>query len=202
MSDGMNMTARDAIFAKLREHKSPQEDAYPLPPVAVFGDCDASPERFAKNLAQMGGKLLPRKPGESIAHVIDAAFPARQNLCTAVPEVEGTLRIEDLEDHYQANKVDVMVVRAAFGIAEVGGIFLSEVELKEHLADVHLAQHLVVLLSQAELTGNMHTAYRDRSEFKTAGYGVVMSGPSATADIQGVLIRGAQGVRSLSVIWD
>jgi len=34
----------------------------------------------------------------------------------------------------------------------------------------------------------------------TARYSVLMSGPSATADIEGVLIRGAQGVRSLRVI--
>jgi L-lactate dehydrogenase complex protein LldG len=27
-----------------------------------------------------------------------------------------------------------------------------------------------------------------------------MTGPSATADIEGVLVRGAQGVRSLSVV--
>lgn len=56
-----------------------------------------------------------------------------------------------------------------------------------------------MLLSVDELTANMHTAYQERPEFKTASYGVLMSGPSATADIQGVLIRGAQGVRSLSV---
>jgi L-lactate dehydrogenase complex protein LldG len=28
-----------------------------------------------------------------------------------------------------------------------------------------------------------------------------MSGPSATADIEGVLIRGAQGIRSLTVVF-
>lgn len=48
----------------------------------------------------------------------------------------------------------------------------------------------------------MHTAYMDRPEFHTANYGVLMSGPSATADIQGVLVRGAQGVRTLSVWWE
>jgi len=31
-------------------------------------------------------------------------------------------------------------------------------------------------------------------------YGATYSGPSATADIEGVLIHGAQGVRSLSVL--
>ena len=34
----------------------------------------------------------------------------------------------------------------------------------------------------------------------TARYGVFMTGPSATADIEGVLIHGAQGIRTLTVI--
>lgn len=33
-----------------------------------------------------------------------------------------------------------------------------------------------------------------------ARYGVFMTGPSATADIEGVLIHGAQGIRSLTVV--
>jgi L-lactate dehydrogenase complex protein LldG len=34
----------------------------------------------------------------------------------------------------------------------------------------------------------------------TAKYAVLMTGPSATADIEGILVRGAQGIRSLKVI--
>jgi L-lactate dehydrogenase complex protein LldG len=45
----------------------------------------------------------------------------------------------------------------------------------------------------------LHHAYRERVRFD-AGYGVFMTGPSATADIEGVLIHGAQGVRSLTVV--
>jgi L-lactate dehydrogenase complex protein LldG len=33
-----------------------------------------------------------------------------------------------------------------------------------------------------------------------ARYAVLLTGPSATADIEGVLVRGAQGVRSLTVL--
>jgi L-lactate dehydrogenase complex protein LldG len=62
-----------------------------------------------------------------------------------------------------------------------------------------LSQHLVVLLDSARIVGNMHHAYRERAQFD-AGYGVFMTGPSATADIEGILIHGAQGIRSLTII--
>ncbi|MCB9956987.1 MAG: hypothetical protein H6843_00025, partial [Rhodospirillaceae bacterium] len=48
------------------------------------------------------------------------------------------------------------------------------------------------------ILGNLHHAFA-RPEFAQARYSVLMSGPSATADIEGVLIHGAQGVRSLTV---
>ena len=34
----------------------------------------------------------------------------------------------------------------------------------------------------------------------SAKYAVLMTGPSANADIEGVLVRGAQGIRSLKLI--
>ena len=46
---------------------------------------------------------------------------------------------------------------------------------------------------------NLHHAYR-RPEFRDRPYASFHTGPSATADIEGVLIHGAQGVRSLSLL--
>jgi len=62
----------------------------------------------------------------------------------------------------------------------------------------YLAQHLIVLLDPAAIVSNIHDAYR-RAEFQARHYVVFHSGPSASADIEGVLIHGAQGVRSLCV---
>jgi len=45
----------------------------------------------------------------------------------------------------------------------------------------------------------LHHAYR-RPEFRDRHYASFHTGPSATAEIEGVLIHGAQGVRSLSVL--
>ena len=94
--------------------------------------------------------------------------------------------------------VDVGVVRAAFGVAETGSVWLSERELGVNALGF-LAQHLVVLLDPAAIVDTLHDAYRHPG-FARARYSVLMTGPSATADIEGVLVRGAQGIRSLTVI--
>jgi len=62
-----------------------------------------------------------------------------------------------------------------------------------------LSQHLVALLDPAAIVANMHDAYRHPGFFQ-ARYAVFMTGPSATADIEGVLIHGAQGIRTMTVI--
>jgi L-lactate dehydrogenase complex protein LldG len=56
-----------------------------------------------------------------------------------------------------------------------------------------------VLLDPAAIVPDLHHAYRQRG-FHEARYAVLMTGPSATADIEGVLIRGAQGIRTFTVI--
>ena len=94
--------------------------------------------------------------------------------------------------------VDVGVVRAVFGVAETGSLWLTETQFKVNALGF-LAQHLIVLLDPTAIVRNMHHAYRERAQFD-ARYGVFMTGPSATADIEGVLIHGAQGIRTLTVV--
>ncbi len=94
--------------------------------------------------------------------------------------------------------VDVAVVRAAFAVAETGSVLLTEAELGVN-ALAYLAQHLIVLLDPADIVDGIQHAYL-RPEFHLTRYAAFHTGPSATANIQGVLIHGAQGVRSLTVV--
>jgi len=89
-------------------------------------------------------------------------------------------------------------VRAAFGVAETGSVLLTEREMPAEALGF-LAQHLVVLLDPAAIVATMHDAYAD-PRVAAARYAIFMTGPSATADIEGVLIHGAQGIRSLTVV--
>ncbi len=115
-----------------------------------------------------------------------------------MPEIAGNRDIARVGTPHDLADVDYAIVRASFGVAETGSVLLSDAELQVN-AVAYLAQHLIVLLDPADIVINLHRAYR-RPEFHESHYASFHTGPSATADIEGVLIHGAQGVRSLSVL--
>jgi L-lactate dehydrogenase complex protein LldG len=190
------MSSRELILQRVRRN---QPAWRPLPEVPAFERPVASPlAAFAAALARMGGEVVPAPATGSLYAFIRARFPQASVICSATPEVEGTRSIASVHHPAELEDVDVGVVRAAFGVAETGSVWLSEREFVVNALGF-LSQHLVVLLDPADIVPNLHDAYRDHRFFE-ARYAVLMTGPSATADIEGVLIRGAQGVRSFTVI--
>ena len=191
------MTSRDAIVAAVRANQP--TPVAPLPEIPLF-EMSSRPllEQFRESLIRMGGKLAERPNGENPDAFIRSLFPQAQVICSATPEVIGTRALSREGKPADLADVDIGVVRAGFGVAETGSIWLSEQELQVN-ALAYLAQHLIALLDPGDIVGNLHHAYRD-PRFKTARYAVLVTGPSATADIEGVLIHGAQGVRSLTVL--
>ena len=190
------MSSRNAILDSLR---AARRTPATLPDVPMF-DAGLPPalDRFKETLAQMGGIWAEMPADGGIDALIQARYPDAKVICSAVPEVAGTRRIQDVRDPHELNDVDVGIVRPRFAVAETGSIWLSEAQYQVNALG-YLSQHLVALLDPADIVGNLHHAYH-RSEFFAANYAVLMSGPSATADIEGVLIHGAQGIRSLTVI--
>jgi len=192
------VTARDDILASIRAHR-PKHDC-PEPRVPMFDD-HPPPDllaAFGAALERMGGEMLQRGgQGDGLAS-LRAKLAGAKIVCSNVPEIPGNrvpgpgMRSTDLAD------VDYGVVRAAFAVAETGSICLTETELGVNTLG-YLPQHLIALLDPADIVPNIHHAYR-RPEWRRAHYAAFHTGPSATADIEGVLVHGAQGVRSLSVL--
>lgn len=190
------MSARETILGAVRHnHPTPTP-----PPTVPFFDDEQPPlwPTFAASLQRMGGKLVEPPPEVDLNSLIPELFPQARVICSATPEVTGSRPIALISQPQQLDDVDVGVIRAAFGVAETGSVFLSERELVVN-AIGYLPQHLVCLLDPTDVIGNLHHAYA-RPEFSIADYAVLMTGPSATADIEGVLIHGAQGVRSFTVV--
>ena len=76
-------------------------------------------------------------------------------------------------------------------------MWLTQTDLVVNARGV-LSQHLVILLDPAAIVETMHDAYA-RIDLAASPYGVFFAGPSATGDIEGVILHGAQGARSLTV---
>jgi len=188
--------SRAEILARVRAN---QPAPLPLPQMPAFESAaGAALKVFAANLERMGGVLADADATADLDALIDRTYPDARVICSAVPEVVGTRRLEGVRAASELADVDVGVVRALLGVAETGSVLLTEDQFKVNALGF-LSQHLLVLLDPAAIVPDLHHAYR-HAAFFSARYTVFLSGPSATADIEGVLVRGAQGVRSLTVV--
>lgn len=191
------MTTRDAFLAKVRQA---QPRPRPRPDVPLFnpvgGDLRA---RFTAALQAMGGVCVDGTTASDVGGLIRERFGAEASIASATQEVQGTRTLTADTEPASLQDIDVGVVRARFGVAETGSVWFSE---REYVVNAlgYIVQHLVVLLDPAQLLDGLQDVYR-RDDFRAARYAALVTGPSATADIEGVLIRGAQGVRSLTVVW-
>ena len=192
------MSAREAIFGRIRANR-PRGD-YALPDLPRFpldqpGGLAAS---FTAGVESMGGKVVVPAAGQDLQQLIRTLYPSLGVLCTAVPEIRGDRDLAGVKHPADLADVDVAVVRAVLGVAESGSVLFTESELKVNTL-AYLAQHLLVLLSPAAIVSGLQDAYLHPC-FRTTHYAVFHTGPSATGDIEGVLVHGAQGVRSLTVV--
>ena len=192
------MSSRDDILASIRANL-PRVDR-PLPYVPAFDDDPPASllAAFKASLHRMGGVFLDPPISGDILAPVRAKTAGAKIVCSMVPEITGNRDIADLGALRDLADVDFAIVRTSFAVAETGSVLLSDADLRVN-GVAYLAQHLIVLLDPADIVVNLHHAYR-RPEFRDSHYACFHTGPSATADIEGVLIHGAQGVRSLSVL--
>ena len=192
------MSSRDEILGSVRTNL-PRLDR-PLPQVPMF-DATAPVSLlalFKESLQDMGGDFLDVSPGVDPLQPIRRRLAVAKVVCSATPEVLGNRLLSSIRAPRDLADVDIGVVRAAFAVAETGSVCLTQHSLGVNSLG-YLPQHLIVLLDPADIVVNLHHAYQ-RPEFHQGHYAVFHTGPSATADIEGVLIHGAQGVRTFTVV--
>lgn len=190
------MSSRDLVLNKIRQSCKKECSA---PPTVPFFHQDSKDliEEFKKSLLLMGGQIL-EKGQEDPYEFVKLKLAESKITCSVVSEIKGNRELTAETVPNSLHDVDYGVLRASFGVAETGSIGLSECDLFVNTLG-YLPQHLIVLLDPKQIVENLHDAYA-RPEWKQVHYAALHSGPSATADIEGVLIRGAQGVRSLSIL--
>lgn len=111
-------------------------------------------------------------------------------------EFPGRRRYDKTLDGLSLAEIEVLEIDGDFGVAENGAIWLSEEALPHRVAPF-ICQHLVINVKK--IVPHMHAAYEELGKVNS-GFGLFLSGPSKTADIEQSLVIGAHGARSLTVV--
>jgi L-lactate dehydrogenase complex protein LldG len=199
----MNSTqalSRNAILNSVRGN---QPASQPMPTIPHFhtdqpADLVAT---FRESIARMAGVVVPDVLNDNapdLASFLHAKFLDAKIICSAIPEYAGTIKPASLNHWSEASTIDVCILRSPMGVAETGSILLSDLELRVNTI-AFLAHDLVVLLDPKQIVANIHDAY-EHPHFKQRPYSVLMTGPSGSGDIGGIVVHPAQAAKTLTVI--
>ncbi len=192
------MTSKEKILANIKNNNKVK--SVNLPSYENFGiKFENKFETFSTMLESVGGKALLIEK-EQLDETIKALYPDEKQIASNVDFCSiGNFDANSCEDAHDLKDIDLAVVKGNFAVAENGAIWMKN-ENNRHRALYFIAQNIVIVIDEKELLNNMHEAY-ERISFENTGYGVFISGPSKTADIEQSLVIGAHGPKSGYVIF-
>lgn len=154
-------------------------------------------EKFITQAGAIGCNVVRAKSTDEVDNLIKETYPEAKVIASSLPFVKtATLNPDTVPDAQALNGTDVGVIKAEFGVAENGSVWVVQ-QMKER--DVCFISENLVAVMPPNVVNNMHEAYGEVG-FNEYGYGVFIAGPSKTADIAQVLVNGAQAARSMTLI--
>ena len=191
--------SRQAIIDRLmgQEIDAPELPTVDSNQVLTFAD---PIEAFREMLEFVGGQMhVVDSPNqvEEILRGIDV-YNEATTVASLVPEcVAGNFDAAAVEDPHNLSMLDWVIARGEFMVAENGCIWVDG-NTMPHRVLLFIAQYQAIVVSKDQIVHNMHEAYA-RIGKPGPGFGVFISGPSKTADIEQSLVLGAHGCRKLQV---
>lgn len=157
-------------------------------------------EQFQDMLRFVGGEPHLVDTPDQVREILEGieVFKNAHRIASTFPEaVAATVDLTKVEDPHALSTLDWTVVKGEFGVAENGSIWIDG-ETMPHRVMIFIAQYLAITVSRRQIVQHMHDAY-GRIGTPKAGFGIFVSGPSKTADIEQSLVLGAHGCRKLQV---
>lgn len=187
---------KEQLLKKIRKGK-PEAKAHP----GVFNtekpDSMAQlVEDFSKQAGRVGAEVMEVGNKRNIEQYLAEKFPQAIDF-----------RKKENKEKYGANcakkeleKLNTVILEGRFAVSENGAIWVDDSNFPNRLIPF-ITEHLIVLLSNENLVATMHEAYEKIKDLEYS-FGVFVSGPSKTADIEQSLVYGAHGAKKLSILID
>jgi len=191
---GGSEMSKDKIIQAIRRNSI---EVIPLPEQIIktrFKSVMDLKEDFKANLTLVGAEFVELKGIEEVILYV------KENCSDAVDfsKQEISLEYSPAASKKKLNQLGTALLDAQFAVAENGAIWLDNSTFPNRLIPF-IAQRLIITLDSNQIVIDMHEAY-SRLKLENIEFGVFISGPSKTADIEQSLVYGAHGAKSLLVI--
>lgn len=191
----MDNSKRD-ILENIKRHTSVQ---YDMPEIDIEGI--QYPDKISQFILiskAVGGDAVELDPGQDVNEIIRALYPEAKRIASNLPDISvATFNPDDVSDPGGLNGTDLAIIQGEVGVAENGCVLIPQ-NVKQKVL-YFITEYLVIILDKNNIVNNMHEAY-EKISFNDKGFGVFISGPSKTADIEQALVVGAHGAKGVTVI--
>ncbi|MDD4514496.1 LUD domain-containing protein [Massilibacteroides sp.] len=190
------MSNKAAIINRVKQQIRTQYDMPVLPIKGIeYADKIA---QFKETLRAVGGEAVELKQGEDLDTVISLHYPEAKTIASNLEDTTlATISPDNVNSAHDLKNIDLAIVRGEIGVAENACVWVPQL-MKERVI-CFISEYLVILLDKNSVVNNMHEAY-EQINFHDSCFGVFISGPSKTADIEQALVVGAHGPKGVLVI--
>ena len=187
---------RETILKLIKTNKP---ELLPLPKIdeTIFAEELNLIETFKNNVELVGGSIKEITVKE-IDREIKKMFPNAEQIVSLAKESSlGTISISGKTNPHNLEHIELAIVKGELGVAENGAVWISENQCIVRVLPF-ITNDLIIVLSKDKLCLHMLDAY-DLIAERERSFGLFISGPSKTADIEQSLVIGAQAAMSLTV---
>ena len=188
---------REAILQSIKENKP---DLLPVPQIDEdkFAEVIDLKDVFKNSISLVGGTVKEIESNAIDTEIKAIYLNAKRIVSVTEKSSLGTISVTQKTDPHTLEDIDLAIVEGELGVSENGAIWVTANNSIVR-ALPFITNDLVIILNKEKICLHMLNAY-DIISTRKRDFGVFISGPSKTADIEQCLVVGAHGAMSLTVL--